>query len=245
MEIRAGGLSVVKADMVLDVICVHSYIGYTRLRRAAGRLRSAGREVELTFRPYELAPAAPDMAQPLVPVLESLFGPYARTQIARATGQAAREGLMLDYDRAVVGNTFAAHLLIARAQARGGAEELVERLFRAHFTDGLHIGDPGVLRSLAEECGLEPAGSASGPDGFLRARADGSRGGVAWHAEPDAEALREEMDRLRRHGVTGVPLFRIGDRVLCGPQTERALYEALSGSPSRTGGSPAPVGAGR
>ncbi|MEU2867917.1 DsbA family protein [Streptomyces olivoreticuli] len=228
----------VKADMVLDVICVRSYIGYTRLRRAAGRLRSAGREVELTFRPYELAPAAPDMAQPLVPVLKSLFGPYARTQIARATGQAAREGLTLDYDRAVVGNTFAAHLLIARAQARGSAEELVERLFRAHFTDGLHIGDPGVLWALAEECGLKPAGSASGPDGFLRARADGSKGGVAWHAEPDAEALREEMDRLRRHGVTGVPLFRIGDRVLCGPQTERTLYEALSGSPS-------PVGAGR
>ncbi|MEV6668697.1 DsbA family protein [Streptomyces sp. NPDC051162] len=230
----------VKADMVLDVICVHSYIGFTRLRRAAGRLRAAGREVELTFRPYELAPAAPNVAQPLVPVLQRLFGPYAETQIARTTGQAAREGLELDYDRAVVGNTFAAHLLIARAQAQGRAEAMVERLFRAHFTDGLYIGDPGVLRSLAEECGLETAGSTSGPDGFLR-RFPG--GGTTPYEEPDAEALREELDRMRRHGVTGVPLFRIRDRVLCGPQTERALYEALSGAPARTAGTPAPVGA--
>lgn len=217
--------------MVLDVICVHSYIGYTRLRRAADRLRAGGEQVELTFRPYQIAPAAPDVPQPLPSVLEGIFGAEAESYMARFTRQAAQEGLELRLDRAVVGNSFGAHLLIARAAAQGRAEVMVERLFRAYFTDGLHIGDPAVLRELADECGVETAhGDASIPDGFLRG------------AEAAAEDLREEMGRLRRHGVVGVPLFRAGDRVLCGRQPERALREALSASALPSDGTRVPVG---
>lgn len=41
--------------------------------------------------------------------------------------------------------TFEAHRLILMAGRQGLAEPMTERLFRAHFTDGLHIGDPQVL----------------------------------------------------------------------------------------------------
>ncbi|RLV01523.1 hypothetical protein CTZ27_13625 [Streptomyces griseocarneus] len=217
----------VKADMVLDVHCVPSYIGYTRLARAATRLRAAGVPVRLTFRPFQLAPDAPLDPHPLVTVLKALFGEGAEAYMAHTTGQAAQEGLELKLGRAVVGNSLGAHLLISRAAAQGRAEAVVERLFRACFTDGLHIGDPAVLREIAAGCGVETAHDESRPDGFLL------------DAPEAADELRAEMDRLRTHGVTGVPIFRIGDRVLCGAQTEAALFGALCEAlPSAARGGP-------
>ncbi|MEU1675096.1 DsbA family protein [Streptomyces roseifaciens] len=204
----------VKADMVLDVICVHSYIGYTRLVRAAGRMRARGADVAITFRPYEIAPAASDSPQPLMPVLERMLGPYAETQAEIFTWQAARDGLELRYDRAVATGSFRAHLLIGRAAEQGLAEPVVERLFRAHFTDGLHIAGEETLREVAEECGVD-----LGP---------GGAGALAKGSE-EAEELRGQLHRLRRHGVPTPPVFRIGDgQILLGVQSEQVLYEAMA-----------------
>ncbi|GGY09791.1 DsbA family protein [Streptomyces hiroshimensis] len=203
----------VRADMVLDVICVHSYIGYTRLVRAADRMRAHGTDVAITFRPYEIAPAASDSPQPLMPVLERMLGPYAATQAEIFTWQAARDGLELRYDRAIATGSFRAHLLIGRAAEQGLAEPVVERLFRAHFTDGLHIAGEAVLREIAEECGVE-----LGPGGT----------GALAKGSDEAEELRGELHRLRRHGVPAPPVFKIGDdAVLLGVQSEQALHGAM------------------
>lgn len=216
--------------MVMDVHCVRSYVGYTRLARAATRLRAAAVPVRLTFRPFRLAPDAPLGPLPLGTVLKALFGEGAEAYIARTTGQAAQDGLELALGRAVVGNSFGAHLLISRAAEQGRAEPVVERLFRAYFTDGLHIADPAVLREIAAECGVKTAHDESRPDGFLL---DTSQA---------ADELRAEMDRLRAHGVTGVPIFRVGDRVLCGTQTEDALFDALRAAlPTRSAARVGPV----
>ncbi|MGK5733293.1 DsbA family oxidoreductase [Streptomyces sp. URMC 124] len=204
----------VKADMVLDVICVHSYIGYTRLVRAAERMRAQGTDVAITFRPYEIAPAASDSPQPLMPVLERMLGPYAATQAEIFTWQAARDGLELRYDRAVATGSFRAHLLIGRAAEQGLAEPVVERLFRAHFTDGLHIAGEPVLRAIAEECGVD-----LGPGGA----------GTLAKGSEEADELRGQLHRLRRHGVPAPPVFRIGDGpILLGAQSEGVLYEAMA-----------------
>ncbi|MFF5213543.1 DsbA family protein [Streptosporangium sp. NPDC000396] len=48
----------VKAQIVVDVICSHSYLGYTRFARAANRLRAEGVGVTVEFLPFELAPGA-------------------------------------------------------------------------------------------------------------------------------------------------------------------------------------------
>lgn len=52
-------------DMVLDLICVHSYIGFTRLERAVARWRKQGGDIEIRFAPFELAPGAPTTGSPL------------------------------------------------------------------------------------------------------------------------------------------------------------------------------------
>lgn len=61
---------------------------------------------------------------------------------------------------------------------------MAERLFRAHFADGLHIGDPATRARLAAEVGI-----------------------TTGHV-PSLE-VRARLDRVRRLGITGVPVFLI------------------------------------
>ncbi|WP_101258535.1 DsbA family oxidoreductase [Streptomyces barkulensis] len=192
-----------KITMVLDVVCAHSYIAYTRLARVLRRHREGGGTAELEFRPFQLAPDAPDEPEPLLDALREAFGPGALESARRIAQAAAREGLDLRYERAVGANTFHAHRLIAQAAAQGRAEEMVERLFRAHFTDGLYLGDPGVLARLAEEAGVTV-----------------SEGGEA--------ELRQELESVRALGVRAVPVFEFeGGPTLTGEQSEEAFAAAL------------------
>jgi predicted DsbA family dithiol-disulfide isomerase len=80
---------------------------------------------------------------------------------------------------------------------------MVERLFRAHHTDELNIADEDTLAALAAETGVQ------------------------WSGE-GAEQTRAEIDRVRRAGVRGVPVFRFGDGpALTGAQSEQDLLAAL------------------
>ncbi|GAA0930700.1 DsbA family oxidoreductase [Nonomuraea longicatena] len=194
----------VRVEIVLDVICSHSYLGYTRFARAAARARSEGAEVLVSFLPFELAPGASTEGWPLLAVLERSFGPDAVAATAHLAESAALEGVVLDYGSAIATGTFEAHRLIAAAARQGRAEQVVERLFRAHFTDGLHIGDPATLAELAAEAGVTSGGYPP-------------------------EVLRAELQRVRGLGVTGVPVFRVGGLPpLTGSQSENALYAALT-----------------
>lgn len=210
MQTTTMETTTVRAGIVLDVICAHSYLGYTRFARAADRMRTLGVRVEVDFLPFELAPGASAEGQPLLAVLEQVFGAQAAADTARFAEYAALDGLTLDYGRAIATGTFEAHRLIARAAAQGKAEPMVERLFRAHFTDGLHIGDPVTLAGLAAEIGVTADASGAGE---LRARLAGVRG----------------------RGITGVPVFLIGDLPpLTGAQPEEALLAALNTAARRT-----------
>ncbi|WP_339132315.1 DsbA family oxidoreductase [Streptomyces sp. f51] len=214
MEQQPTSGATVGVRIALDVICVHSYLGYTRFTRAADRLRAEGHRIQVEFLPFELAPGAGTEGAPLLPVLERAFGPQAVRQTLQFAGQVAAEGLELHYERAVATGTFEAHRLIARAARQGRAEEMVERLFRAHFTDGLHIGDSGTLARLAAEAGV----TADDP---------GAAGSVPETAA-ETQRLRTELDRVRGLGITGVPVFFIdGVRQLTGSQPEAVLLSAL------------------
>ncbi|MEU6411591.1 DsbA family oxidoreductase [Microbispora sp. NPDC046933] len=190
-------------QFVMDVICAHSYLGYTRFARAADLLRAEGVQVTVEFLPFELAPGAPADGQPLLAVLEQTFDPQAAAGALVFAERAAREGLQFEYGKAIATGTFDAHRLIADAAHQDKAEPMAERLFRAHFTDGLHIGDPATLARLAAEVGVT---TGHVPSREVRARLDG----------------------VRRLGITGVPVFLIENLPpLTGSQTETTLLAAL------------------
>ena len=75
----------------------------------------------------------------------------------QVTARAAELGLDYRFDRALTTNTTAAHRLSHFAAAHGRQHAMVQRLFRAYFTDGLNIGDYDVLADLAADVGLDRA----------------------------------------------------------------------------------------
>lgn len=163
--------------------------------------------METALLPYRFRPDADPAGEPLYATHLRDRGEEAARAVQAATGFGAEDGLRVDFTRVVSTNTFEAHRLIARAAARGRGEAMAERLFRAYFTDGVNVADPGVLARLAAEVGVD-----AGPGG--------------------EEELHRELDRVRGLDFVraGVPGFRFdGRRVLHGEQTEEALLAALTG----------------
>lgn len=193
----------VRVEIVLDVACVWSFLGYARFLRAAARHRAEGGAVEVTFRPFQVAPGASVEGEPLSELHRRDFGDEASDKERSMSALAAADGLTMDFDRAVFANTRGAHRLIALAAGQGRAEAMVERLFRAYFSDGLNVADPATLKRLAAEIG------------------------VAWR-DAGAEDVRRELEQVRRSGVTSVPRFVVGRQTLVGTQSEETLLAALA-----------------
>ena len=70
---------------------------------------------------------------------------------ARMTQTAAGEGLTYDFDPLQHTNTLKAHELLHLAKAHGLQEQMTERLMRAYFTEGRHLGRIPELADLLDD----------------------------------------------------------------------------------------------
>ena len=203
-----------KVEIWSDVACPWCYVGKRRFERALQTFPHRD-DVEVVWRSFELDPNAPrrrDGSQ--AEVLAKKYGlPVERAHAMNAnmTAQGGSEGLDFHFERVQVGNTFDAHRLIHLAATHGKRDAMVERLFRAYFTDGEALGDTETLVRLAAEVGLD-AGAA-------RATLQGAE---------FTDAVRGEEARARQFGITGVPFFAIDERYgVSGAQPPEALLGAL------------------
>jgi len=186
-----------RIDIWSDVVCPWCYLGHRRFATALGRLR--GIDAHVIWRAFELDPRAPREPQDLRAVLEQKYGPGAydsMTERLRTLG--AAEGIDYRFDRTQRVNTFDAHRLISwSATEAHGQDPVVERLFRAYFTEGANVGDPDVLLGIVEALDGDRAGAAAmlAGDGF-------------------AAAVRADEALARENEVTGVPAFVLAERLL-------------------------------
>jgi predicted DsbA family dithiol-disulfide isomerase len=93
------------------------------------------------------------------------------------------------------------------AKEHGKGNDYNHRVLKAFFIEGQDIGNIDVLTKLAGEVGLDEKEFEEG----LRTRR---------YKEAHQQALR---DAYQEAGVTGVPMFVIGDRVLTGLQDRETL----------------------
>ncbi|ASW53754.1 DsbA family oxidoreductase [Plantactinospora sp. KBS50] len=199
----------VRVEFVLDLICVHSYLAFTRFEKAAALRRADGWTIEVTFRPFQIDAGAPEEGEPLTERHRRDFGADAEQMVHRMTGIAARDGLRLEFDRAIFVNTFRAHQLLATGQRQGRAEAITERLFRAYFSEGRNIGDQGTLAELAADVGVTPV--AAGGNG------------------PEPDEVAAALTAVRDRGITSVPLVRVKDGPeLSGARSEEDYLKALA-----------------
>jgi len=109
-------------------------------------------------------------------------------------------------NRSMTYNSRLAQELGAWADTMPGGEAIHDALFRAYFVDGLDIGDPEVLVTIAAKVGLP---------------ADKAREVLEKRSFKDA--VDADWAKSRQYGVTGVPTFVAGGYGVVGAQP----YEAL------------------
>ena len=186
----------VKLDILSDPICPWCYIGKAYLDRA---LEKAGdHPFAIEWHPYQLNPEMPAEGMDRREYLETKFGgkKAAVDAYAPIAEHAEKAGIKINLDQIQkTPNTIDAHRLIHWAGIEQKQTFIVSALFKAYFEDGRDIGDRDVLADIADSSGMDAA---------LVRRLLGS--------DSDIEDIRARDAHSRKMGITGVPMFIVGQQ---------------------------------
>ena len=181
-----------------DIVCPWCYVGKRRFESALAAFSHA-EDIRVTHRSFQLDPSSPrgettDRRQ----MLMRKYGwsdAQADEMDARMTQIAAIEGLDYHLDGGVTGNTLDAHQIVHLAKALGRQDEVLERLYRAHFTERRSIFEPASLAALAADAGL-----------------DAEEARRVLRDDVYAAAVAADVSEARRLGINGVPFFVLDGR---------------------------------
>lgn len=132
--------------------------------------------------------------------------------LAQMTELAASEGLAYDFTALRHTKTLKAHEVLHLARAHGVQYELKERLLKAYFEQGRHLGRDEELADLAADVGLDRSE-------VLAALAAGTY----------RDAVAADIAQARAYGISGVPFFVIDERYgISGAQDPEVFAQVLS-----------------
>jgi predicted DsbA family dithiol-disulfide isomerase len=202
-------------DIWSDIVCPWCYVGKRRLESALAAFEDPD-GVEVVHHSFQLDPsAARDRTSSR---RERLMKKYGLTpeqmdeSDTRMAEIAAAEGLAYHLEGVVSGNTRDAHQLVHFARAHAREDAMIERLYRAYFTEQRSVFERDSLVGLAHDVGLDAGAAAD----VLRERRYES-------------AVEEDIDAARRLGITGVPFFVIdGKYGVSGAQQPAVFLEAFA-----------------
>jgi len=203
-----------KVNIWSDIRCPFCYIGKHKFEQALEQFPHKD-QITVTWRSFELDPDL--KTQPGISTLDYLAASkmISRARAEEMTRYAAQEtGIRLDFQKAVVANTFKAHCLIQLAQTKGVGSVAEENLFRAHFTEGENIDDEETLLRIATTIGLDPKETTD-----------------ALHSDTYARMVRKDEEDARMMGIRGVPYFVFNNQyAVSGAQPEAVFLNALQQS---------------
>ncbi|PCJ86907.1 MAG: DsbA family protein [Thiotrichaceae bacterium] len=197
-----------KVTVFSDYICPFCYVGHHRLLR----LRDSY-DLKINWCFLEIHPETSALGEPIA----SLEYPSEQWQrmVANLKRIASEENIPLAELNFITNSKDA--LLLAEATKICGREKfyaLHEKLFYAYFVDSKNIGDQGILRTLATDCGVDEKIIES-----------------AWSDEQFNKRLLDNFNAARQFEVQSVPSFVFGKNVLTGvvsePEFRLAAVKAL------------------
>ena len=208
----------IKIDIWSDIACPWCYIGKRRLETALSQFAEGpdAIPVQIEYHSYELDPTAPaeypgNHAEYLAKHLRA-SPQQVREMDRQITDLAAQEGLDYHLDDIKVTNTGKAHELIHFAKDHGKEAQMKERLLRAYFSEGRHVGRDADLADLAAEIGLDR-------DAALAALTAGTY----------RQAVAGDKAQGAAVGVRGVPFFVVDDKyAISGAQPSDLFLRALN-----------------
>src|SRR5262245_14779969 len=148
-----------RVDVWSDLVCPWCFVGKRRFERALAAFPKRD-EVEFVHRAYLLYGSSPRGStvdrRGMLMTKYGLSREQADAMNAGMERTAAAEGLEYHLSGGVTGNTFDAHQLVYLGRDRGQQEAVLERLYRAFFTEQQSIFDRDSLLRLGTEAGLDP-----------------------------------------------------------------------------------------
>lgn len=138
-------------------MCPFCYIGKRNFELALKEFPQK-EQVEIEWKSFQLNPAmVTDPSKNINEFLAEHKGisvAQAKQMNDRVTEMAREVGLLYDFDKAIVANSFDAHRLSHFAKKHGVQNAVEELLFKAYFTEGKNTADHEILIAIAVEAGL-------------------------------------------------------------------------------------------
>ncbi len=205
-----------RIDIWSDVVCPWCYVGKRRFERVLASFEHRG-EVQVVHRSFQLNHAAPvgvtSSRREGLKAKYRLSDADVRGLDARMQQTAAADGLEFRMDAAgLTGNTADAHRVLHLAADRGVQDAVIERFFRAYFTEQRSLFDHASLVTLAAEAGLaaDDVERVLGSDAYT-------------------DAVARDVAEARQLGATGVPFFVVDGRIgISGAQATEVFADALT-----------------
>ncbi len=185
-----------------DIVCPYAYLGSTQIERVAQEANA-----NVRWEPFLLGGVFNALGVPSN-LAASISEPKRRHNALDLARWAERFDVPLrmpaEHPRRTV---LALRAILATGRARVTA---THALFRAYWVDGLDVSDPGVVREVLDEAGLDGASS------------------VERASDPAIkEELRQRTDRALARGVFGAPSFFVGDELFWGQDRLDFVARAL------------------
>jgi len=203
----------IKVDIWSDVQCPWCYIGKRKFEAGAAEF---GGEVEVEYHSFELSPDTPvEYEGTPVEYLSQRKGmpvDQVEQMLERVTGIAKNVGLDYDYDHVHQTNTVISHELIHFAKSKGRQLEMKERLLKAYFVNGEHVGRIPNLVAIAVELGYDEAEVTE-----------------ALESHRFLKDVKVDVALAQEYGIQGVPFFVIdGKYGVSGAQEAAAFANVLA-----------------
>lgn len=203
-----------KIEIWSDIMCPFCYIGKRKFEAALNRFENK-EKVEIEWKSFQLNPdMQTDPDKNINEYLAEIKGwslNQAKAMNASVAEMAKAVGLLYDFDKVVVANSFDAHRFIQLAKKNGKGDIAEERLFKAYFAEGKNIADHETLVQLGSEIGIDTEETRSLLNG----------------SQMNTE-VNQDIQEAQQLGIRGVPFFVIDRKYgISGAQESETFLQTL------------------
>ena len=199
-----------KINVFADTICGWCFIGHTNLNEALKKFPNLKFDVHHT--PFQLNPDMPTEGISRDKYLEIKFGgkDYAASMYENMKLKAKESGLNFNFEKIKkTPNTVLSHLLINLSKQFNLQNEIIEKIYKSYFIDGLDIGDVKILTNIAKENNI--------PENVF----------TNFINDRNTENINSKILIAKEKGINGVPFFEIGKDFISGSQSSIQLENVI------------------
>lgn len=202
-----------KIEIWSDVVCPFCYIGKHRLENAIKNFKG-DEKFEIIWRSFQLNPdQITDPSKNNIDYLKEAKGwsqPQAVSAIQHVCEMGKTCGINFEMEKSPVANSLNAHKILHLAKKKNVQNEMKEKLFHAHFTEGKNIDDTEMLTGLCSSFGIDLEESSK--------------------ALSDPEIMKEihhDFSEAQAFGIRGVPYFVFDRKYAVSGAQETEVFEKV------------------